>query len=128
MHLSDVNSRKFGLHDKKCLIEARPARHRPLTASTGAATVNEAVGGALTKLSRSLETFFGRLKERHGETPARSQRDRVATETASAAAAAPKTLSAAANESLSEAAATPARLPGKKAIYQARRKSWPARR
>lgn len=127
VHLSDVNSHKFGLHDKKCLIEARPARHRPLTASSGGTTVSEAVGGALNKLSRSMETFFGRLKERHGDTPLRARREPVSAEAATPAAGAPKTLSAAANESLPEATATPARATKKKAIFQARRKSWPAR-
>ena len=51
VHLSDVNSRKFGTHDKRCLIEARPAGHRAVTARHSAATVNLAVGGALTSSS-----------------------------------------------------------------------------
>jgi hypothetical protein len=55
VHLSDVNSRKFGTHDKICLIEARPAGHRPLTARNGASTVGEAVRGALMKLRSSLQ-------------------------------------------------------------------------
>lgn len=66
VHLSDVNSRKFGISDKRCLIEARPARYRPLSATSRAQTVRQAVGGALTKLRSGLETFYGRL-ERRGE-------------------------------------------------------------
>ena len=62
VHLSDVNSRKFGINDKRCLIEVRPARHRPLTATNRAQTVRQAVGGALTKLRTGLETFYGRLE------------------------------------------------------------------
>ena len=64
VHLSDVNSRKFGINDKRCLIEVRPARHRPLTATNRAQTVRQAVGGALTKLRTGLETFYGRLEKR----------------------------------------------------------------
>jgi Sigma 54 modulation protein / S30EA ribosomal protein len=61
VHLSDVNSHKPGPLDKRCLVEARPARHRPLTASSRAAKIEGAVKGALTKLRSSLQTFFGRL-------------------------------------------------------------------
>jgi len=68
VHLSDVNSRKFGVNDKRCMIEARPARHRPLTASNRAQTVRQAVGGALTKLRSGLETFYGRLEKRGEDT------------------------------------------------------------
>ena len=39
VHVSDVNSRKAGVNDKRCLIEARPARHRPVTATNRAQTV-----------------------------------------------------------------------------------------
>lgn len=68
VHLSDVNSRKFGVNDKRCLIEARPARHRPLTANNRAQTVRLAVSGALTKLRSGLETFYGRLENRGEDT------------------------------------------------------------
>jgi hypothetical protein len=59
--LSDVNSHKPGVRDKRCLIEARPARHRPLVASNRAKTVEDATKGALTKLRSSLQTFYGRM-------------------------------------------------------------------
>jgi hypothetical protein len=68
VHLSDVNSRKFGVNDKRCMVEARPARHRPLTATYRAQTVRQAVGGALTKLRNGLETFYGRLETRGEDT------------------------------------------------------------
>ncbi len=62
VHVSDVNSdSKEGPSDKRCLLEARPARHQPVTASHQAATVAEAVDGATDKLKRALETLFGRL-------------------------------------------------------------------
>jgi hypothetical protein len=75
VHLSDINSHKFGINDKRCLIEARPARHRPLTATNRAQTVRQAVGGALTKLRSGLETFYGRLEKR-GEDTATPKRKR----------------------------------------------------
>ena len=75
VHLSDVNSRKFGINDKRCLIEARPARHRPLTATNRAKTMRQAVGGALTKVRSGLETFYGRL-ERRGEDKVTPKRKR----------------------------------------------------
>ena len=75
VYLSDVNSSKFGVNDKRCLIEARPARHRPLTATNRAQNVRQAVGGALTKLRSGLETFYGRL-ERRGEDTVTPKRER----------------------------------------------------
>ncbi len=77
VHLSDVNSRKFGVNDKRCMVEARPARHRPLTATDRAQTVRQAVGGALTKLRSGLETFYGRLEKR-GEDTVTPKRQRAA--------------------------------------------------
>ncbi len=68
VHLSDVNSRKFGVNDKRCLIEARPARHRPLAATSRAQTVRQAVAGALTRLRSGLESFYGRLEKRGEDT------------------------------------------------------------
>jgi hypothetical protein len=60
--LSDVNSHKPGVHDKRCVIEARPARHRPLVASSKGKNVKDAAKAALTKLRSSLQTFYGRME------------------------------------------------------------------
>jgi hypothetical protein len=76
-HLSDVNSYKFGINDKRCVIEARPARYPPLSSVNKAQTVRQAVGGALTKLRSVLETFFGRLESR-GEDTVTAKRSRPA--------------------------------------------------
>jgi hypothetical protein len=146
VHLRDVNSHKFGTHDKRCLIEARLSDHRALNASSGAATVKEAVGGALTKLQNSLQTFFGRLGKRHQDTTvtAKSRRSHTGRRrslsigNASAASAVAddvggamprntKKSSLAARKSAPEEGFRYARGPKKKGIYQARRKSWPAR-
>jgi hypothetical protein len=75
VHLSDVRSRKLGAGVKRCMIEARPARHRPLAATSRAPTIQQAVGGALTKLQSALEAFYGRLKAR-GEDLVTTKRSR----------------------------------------------------
>ena len=60
VHLSDVDNKKTGQADKRCLIEVRPAGARPLSASAKATKMASAVGEALGKMQRSLTTFFGR--------------------------------------------------------------------
>jgi ribosomal subunit interface protein len=60
VHLSDVDNKKTGQADKRCLIEARPAGARPLSASAKATKIQYAVDEALVKMQRSLSTSFGR--------------------------------------------------------------------
>jgi len=115
VHLSDVNSEKFGEFDKRCLIEARPAGHRPLAASDRAPTTEQAVRSALGKLRSSLQTFFGRL----GKTPGAPVEKRASKRAVTKAAKRPATKSAIKRATKKVAA------PKKKAIYQARRKGWP---
>ena len=65
VHLSDENSdKKFGTEDKRCLLEARLAGLQPLAVTHEAATLEEAVEGAVEKLKRSLDSTLGRLGER----------------------------------------------------------------
>lgn len=143
VYLSDVNSHKFGTHDKRCLIEARPARHRPLTASSGAQTINEAVAGTLSKLRRALQALFGRLgkleegvsKSRQPRTGLRrsmTTRDAYSGNAsvgrvARAMPGGTKRSSVAGKTNASDKGLAHARGPKKKGIYQGRRKSWPAR-
>ena len=61
VHLSDSNSHKPGLQDKRCVFEARPAGRQPITTSSESATVEQAVRGAAEKMKNSLETLYGRL-------------------------------------------------------------------
>jgi hypothetical protein len=119
IHLSHVNSRKPGPADKRCLIEVRPMRSQSLSTSAKASKVAAAVGGALGKMQRQLTTFFGRKGRAATSTPVRparkaAQEKPVVKKTAAKKTAARKTTK------LSP------RGPKKKAIYQARRKSWPA--
>jgi hypothetical protein len=60
VHLSDINSDKSGPNDKRCLLEARPAGHQPISASAEASTVEAAVKAAGQKMKNALETTFGR--------------------------------------------------------------------
>jgi ribosome-associated translation inhibitor RaiA len=65
IHLSDENSEnKFGTDDKRCLLEARLAGLQPISVSDQAATLEQAVDGAVEKLKRSLDSTLGRLGKR----------------------------------------------------------------
>lgn len=65
IHLSDENSdKKFGTGDNRCLLEARLAGLQPISVSDQAATLEQAVDGALKKLKRSLDSTLGRLNSR----------------------------------------------------------------
>lgn len=65
VHLSDENSDKKGASDDmRCLLEARLAGLRPISVSHRAATLEQAVNGAVGQLKRSLESTLGRLNER----------------------------------------------------------------
>jgi len=65
VHLSDLNSHKPGLQDKRCQLEARPAGQKPFSVSDKAETIEQAVQGAGGKMQRRLETRFGRARDRH---------------------------------------------------------------
>lgn len=65
VHLSDENSEnKSGTDDKRCLMEARLAGLQPVSVSDQAATLEQAVDGAIEKLKRSLDSTIGRLGQR----------------------------------------------------------------
>ncbi len=65
VHLSDENSdKKGGAEDKRCLLEARLAGLQPIAVSDEAATLDQAVEGAVEKLKRSLDSTLGRLDTR----------------------------------------------------------------
>lgn len=147
VHLSDINSRKTGPPDKRCLVEARPAGARPVSTSAVASRLDAAIGMALRKMQRSLTSFFGRQNRAsgHGVPAARRRPSRSTTEldlavptkaaTAKPAAgpkSAPKPKpKTPAKSTAATTAASPAktsgRSPKKKAIFQARRKAWPSR-
>ncbi len=63
VHLTDNNSdKKPGREDKRCLLEARLAGLQPLAVSHQAATIHDALDGAIDKLMRSIDTTLGKLE------------------------------------------------------------------
>ena len=73
VHLSDENGAKSGDGDKRCLMEARPAGHKPLTASNDAATLQGAFDGAAKKMAHLLESTLGRLHHHKGDASIRTE-------------------------------------------------------
>ncbi|ADU38356.1 ribosome-associated translation inhibitor RaiA [Variovorax boronicumulans] len=61
VHLSDENHDKAGGGDKRCVMEARLAHHKPLAVTQHANTLDEAFRGAADKLKRLLDSTLGRL-------------------------------------------------------------------
>ena len=68
VHLHDENGSKHGIDDKRCLMEARLAGHQPLVASHDAATLDEAITGAATKLEHILEHLIDKIGHKKGRT------------------------------------------------------------
>ncbi|MBC7913126.1 MAG: HPF/RaiA family ribosome-associated protein [Pyrinomonadaceae bacterium] len=62
VHLSDENSNKEGLEDKRCMLEARVENLKPIAVTHYAASLHEAVSGSIDKLKKSIETSLGKLK------------------------------------------------------------------
>lgn len=62
VHLSDENGPKTGLHDIRCMLEARLEGRQPIAVIYQANTNEQAVEGAVEKLKSSLKTIFGRLR------------------------------------------------------------------
>lgn len=61
VHLSDESGPKNGGDDKRCLLEARITGHQPLIASYDAASVHQAIEGAVDRLVRTISTTFAKL-------------------------------------------------------------------
>ncbi|MDD5150525.1 MAG: HPF/RaiA family ribosome-associated protein [Flavobacterium sp.] len=62
VHLGDENSTKFGLNDKKCLIEIRIANKQPIAVTGNAETLEKAFYSAIEKSKKVLETTFEKLR------------------------------------------------------------------
>ena len=134
IHLSDTNSSsKRGLRDKRCLLEARPVRQKPVSVVFEAASVEQAVHGAAGKMKRLLETSFGKSSDQTLQRPARQTKGDIsspaAIEKLQHVPTVSRRASTAIKKSTSEAKPTSAggRSPKKKMIYRARRKAWPNR-
>jgi hypothetical protein len=62
VHLSDENAGKFGNDDKRCLLEARIEGLQPVAVTNFDATINNAIVGAIEKLTSALTTVFGKMQ------------------------------------------------------------------
>lgn len=63
VHLSDENSQaKGGAHDIRCLMEARPANHQPVSIEVRAATVEQAIADGIGTLQRRLGTMVEKAR------------------------------------------------------------------
>ena len=69
VHISDENGEKSGDHDKRCMIEARPAGLKPVAVTHKAATVDASIHGAIDKLKRSLEHLYEKKEHHRGGLP-----------------------------------------------------------
>ncbi len=67
VHLSDENSDKKGGKDcMKCVMEARLEGRQPTAVTHQATTLDQAVKGALNKLTRLIESTVGRSGNQRG--------------------------------------------------------------
>jgi len=60
VHLSDLNSAKTGVNDKRCVIEARVVGLNPISVSHQAPTLALAVDGGREKMANALDAAFGK--------------------------------------------------------------------
>jgi ribosome-associated translation inhibitor RaiA len=63
VHVSEETGRVEGVHDKRCMMEARLEGHQPLAVTQHSATSEDAIQGAADKLERLIEHTTGRLRE-----------------------------------------------------------------
>ncbi len=78
VHLSDVNSnKKGGDDDMRCMMEARIKGLQPIAITHQAATVDQAVDGAVDKLASLIESTLGRQQhqERNRTDPPLSEEE-----------------------------------------------------
>jgi ribosome-associated translation inhibitor RaiA len=73
--LTDVNAEKSGANDKRCRLEARVANRQPVTVTADADKMAAAFIAAVEKMTRSLDTDLGRVKDRHGRDTIRAAQE-----------------------------------------------------
>ncbi len=66
VHLGDESAGRSTSSDMRCMIEARPARRGAVAVTCHAASLHEAVSGAVEKLAHLLAREFGRRDHRKG--------------------------------------------------------------
>ncbi len=78
IHFSDSNAGKGGANDKRCILEARPANHQPLSAQADGNTVAEAFHAAIEKLIRVVGDDQDRHRAKQGHETIRTPDGRPA--------------------------------------------------
>lgn len=63
VHLSDESKGKSGIHDQRCMLEARLEGRQPVAVTDHAETLEQTVNGAAKKLAHRLESTLGRMKD-----------------------------------------------------------------
>lgn len=63
VHLSDEKGTKSGPEDKRCVMEAHLNGLQPTAVTSHAATLHQAVEGALQKMKRSLDSIVEQQKD-----------------------------------------------------------------
>lgn len=124
IHISDIDRGKTGKVDKRCLVEVRPTRMKPLVASAQTKDVKMSVNQAMRKMVRALNTTLGKqglLRTVRKPTPvvvpaavARARKKALAVRVARAA-----------KKAAAEEARLKPRAPQKKKVYRARRQARP---
>ncbi len=66
VHVSDENGDKRSEYDKRCMMEARLEGRQPIAVTYQAASLDQAVDGAVDKLSRLIESTLGRRNDQAG--------------------------------------------------------------
>jgi ribosome-associated translation inhibitor RaiA len=73
--LTDLDSSKSGVKDKRCRLEARVANRQPVSVTADADKMAIAFTESVDKLTRALDTDLGRAKDRHGRDTIRNAAD-----------------------------------------------------
>jgi len=68
VRLSDENGGKSGQKDQRCMLEARLEGRQPVAVTDHAATLEQAVHGAVHKLAHLLDNTLGRLHDHREKT------------------------------------------------------------
>src|SRR4051794_11602762 len=75
VHFGDESAGRSTGQNIRCTIEAKPARHAPVVVTDHAETLDQALHGALHKLSRLLLRDDGRLADQNGRASIRGHGD-----------------------------------------------------
>jgi len=70
--LTDLDSAKSGVNDKRCRLEARVASRQPVTVTAEADKMGVALINAVDKLASALDADLGRVKDRNGRDTIRA--------------------------------------------------------